>query len=155
MGLKEKITDTAHLRAWEGTIGIRFQYTAGVAGQRFFDVLRTRGRFAVTRCPECGTTYLPPRVYCPRDFQDLSHRWGEVDARGTVHSFTVLHRDLDDQALPRPLLVGFVQVEGTDGGLLVPLDLDPAAVRIGQRVEAVLRPQKQRRGTIQDIVSFK
>ena len=155
MGLREKITDTSRLRAWSGTIGVSFQYTAGAAGERFFSVLRTRGRFAVTRCPECGTTYLPPRIYCPRDFQDLTNRWDEVAPRGTVHSFTVLHRDLNGRLLDRPRLFGFVQIDATDGGLLAPLDLDPATVRIGQKVEAVLRPQGKRRGTIQDIIAFR
>src|SRR3972149_831038 len=99
-----------------GAVGVSFQYTAGVAGERFFSVLRTRGRFAVTRCPECGTTYLPPRIYCPRDFQDLTNRWDEVAPRGTVHSFTVLHRDLNGQPLDRPRLFGVVQIDATDGG---------------------------------------
>ncbi len=155
MGLREKITDTSRLRAWEGRIGIAFQYTAGAAGQRFLTLLRRRGRLAVTRCPECGTTYLPPRVYCPRDFQDLSTRWAEVAPRGVVHSFTLVHRDLRGQPLHPPRLFAVVQIDGTDGVLLAPLDLDPAAVAIGQRVEAVLRPPAQRRGTIEDIVAFR
>jgi hypothetical protein len=155
MGLRERITNTAHLKAWEGTIGVSFQYTAGAAGQRFFEVLRTRGRLAVTRCPECGTTYLPPRVYCPRDFQDLSTRWDEVAPRGTVHSFTVVHRDSAGEPLAVGRLIGFVAIDGTDGGLLVPLDLDPAAVRIGRPVEAVLRPPGERQGTIEDIIAFR
>ncbi len=155
MGLREKITDASRLRAWSGEIGVSFLYTAGVAGERFFSVLRTRGRFAVTRCPECGTTYLPPRVYCPRDFQDLSQAWDEVAPRGVVYSFTVLHRDLNGRPLDRPGLFGFVQIDGTDGGLLVPLDLDPATVRIGQAVGAVLRPQGKRQGTIHDIIAFR
>jgi len=155
MGLREKITDTSRLRAWEGRIGIAFQYTAGAAGQRFLTLLRRRGRLAATRCPECGTTYLPPRVYCPRDFQDLSSRWAEVAPRGVVHSFTLVHRDLHGQPLHPPLLMALVQIDGTDGALLAPLDLDPAEVAIGRRVEAVLRPVAQRRGTIEDIVAFR
>ncbi len=155
MGLREKITETARLQAWPGTIPVTFLSTAGVAGERFFTVLRERGRLAVTRCPECGTTYLPPRIYCPRDFQDLAARWDDVEARGTVHTFTVIHRDLEGRPLEKPQIFGFVWIDGTDGGLLVPLDLDPADVRIGQRVGAVLRPARARRGTIRDIISFK
>ncbi len=155
MGLREKITDTRRLRAWSGTIPVAFQYTAGVAGERFFSTLRARGRFAVTRCPECGTTYLPPRLYCRQDFTDLSDRWDEVAPRGTVHSFTVVHRDLAGQPLSSPRLIGFVQIDGTDGGLLVPLGMKPSAVRIGQEVQAVLRPARTRRGTIEDILHFR
>jgi len=155
MGLREKITDTARLRAWSGTIPVTFQYTAGVAGERFFSILRERGALAVTRCPQCGTTYLPPRIYCPKDFQDLTGHWDEVAPQGTLHTYAVLHRDLEGHPLPSPRVVGFVQIDGTDGGLLAPLEADPATLRIGQRVRAVLRPQPERRGTIEDILAFK
>jgi len=155
MGLRERITDTQRLRAWSGTIPLAFQYTAGVAGERFFTTLRTRGRFAVTRCPECGVTYLPPRLYCREDFTDLSDQWDEVAPRGTVHSFTLVHRDLDGQLLSSPRLIGFIQIDGTDGGLLAPLGLRPSAVRIDQQVRAVLRPRGQRRGRIDDILHFR
>lgn len=155
MGLRDRITDTTRLRAWSGEIGVSFRYTAGVAGERFFQTLRARGHFAVTRCPECGTTYLPPRLYCPKDFQDLSDRWDEVPPRGVVGTFTLVHRDLDGRPLAAPRLIGFIQIDGTDGGLLAPLELDPSAVRIGQPVAAVLRPKRRRRGTIEDILHFR
>ncbi|HEV8339417.1 MAG TPA: Zn-ribbon domain-containing OB-fold protein [bacterium] len=155
MGLRDRITETARLRAWEGEIGVSFRYTAGAAGERFFQTLRARGVFAVTRCPECGSTYLPPRLYCPKDFQDLDQHWEEVAPRGTIHTFTLLHHDLDGRALTRPYLIGVVQIEGTEGGLLAPLALDPSTVRIGQRVSAVLRPKRKRRGVIEDILHFR
>lgn len=155
MGLKTKLTSGEALRAWSGAIPVAFRYTAGVAGERFFDVLRRRGRLSVTRCPECGTTYLPPRLYCRQCFVDLSAHWDEVPPRGTVHTFTVVRRDRRGRTLPQPQVVGVVAIDGTDGSLLVPLAGPPEAVRIGQRVEAVLRPARERRGTIRDIVHFR
>jgi hypothetical protein len=155
MGLRDRITDTARLRAWEGEIGVSFRYTAGAAGERFFQTLRARGTLAVTRCPECGTTYLPPRLYCPKDFQDLDDHWDEVAPRGEIHTFTLVHRDLDGRLLARPHVIGFVQIEGTDGGLLTPLALESSKIRIGQRVSAVLRPKRKRRGVIEDILHFR
>ncbi len=155
MGLRDRITEAARLRAWEGEIGVSFRYTAGAAGERFFQTLRAKGTFAVTRCPECGSTYLPPRLYCPKDFQDLEGHWDEVAPRGEIHTFTLLHADLDGRPLSRPRLIGFVQIEGTEGGLLAPLAGEPAKVRIGQRVSAVLRPKRQRRGVIEDILHFR
>lgn len=155
MGVRDRPTDPARLRAWSGEIGLAFRYTAGAAGERFFRTLRERGTFAVTRCPECGTAYLPPRLYCPKDFQDLAERWEEVPPRGALHTYTVLHRDLDGRPLRRPAVVGFVTVEGTDGGLLAPIQGNPASLRIGRRVTAVLRPRRRRRGVIGDILAFR
>ncbi|MGH7418875.1 MAG: Zn-ribbon domain-containing OB-fold protein, partial [Candidatus Rokuibacteriota bacterium] len=66
-----------------------------------------------------------------------------------------LHHDLDGRPMTRPRLIGFVQIEDTDGGLVAPLALDPATVHIGRHVSAVLRPQRQRRGVIEDILHFR
>src|SRR5207247_10607474 len=70
-------------------------YTAGVAGERFFQTLRSRGVLAVTRCAECQVTYLPPRLYCERCFADLSQAWAEVAPGGRVHTYTVVCEDQD------------------------------------------------------------
>lgn len=155
MGLKEKITDTSRVRTWSGTIPVSFRYTAGPAGERFFSVLKAEGRFAVTQCPQCNTTYLPPRLYCRDCFVDLSDHWTDVEPRGTLHSFTVVHRDLHGRPLSPPQAIGFVAIAETNGGLLTPLEGDLASFAIGQTVEAVLREPHQRRGTIEDVRGFR
>jgi uncharacterized OB-fold protein len=49
-----------------------------------------------------------------------------------------------------------IRIDGTDSGLLHWLgDVDPADARIGMRVEAVLKPQSQRTGSVLDIVHFR
>ncbi len=142
-------------RVWPGTMPVAYRYTAGMAGERFFQTLRDRGRLAVTRCAECGLTYLPPRLYCERCLSDLSQTWAEVDAVGTVHTFTVVHHDQDGRLLPRPEVVALVRIDGTDGGLVGRLvRVPPSAVAIDMPVQAVLRPRRRRTGTLADIVGF-
>ncbi len=133
---------------------VQFLYTAGVAGERFFQTLRTKGVLAVTTCPECRITYLPPRLYCERCFADLSDTWKDVPPTGRVHTYTVAHQDQDGRPVD-PQVVAFVRIDGTDGGLVGHLlNVRPQAVRLEMPVEAVLVPPRRRRGTLDDIAGF-
>ncbi|HXF82270.1 MAG TPA: Zn-ribbon domain-containing OB-fold protein, partial [bacterium] len=135
------MADEIVARSLRGTMPVRFRYTPGAAGLRFFETLRAKGLLAATRCPTDGITYLPPRLYCEECFADLSGTWLELPARGHVHAFTVVHVDRQGRALARPEIAAFVRIAGTDGGLVTRLlNVEPAAVRTGLEVEAVLRP---------------
>lgn len=145
----------SEFRSLEGTMPVRFRYTPGAAGARFFETLKQKGMLAATRCAEDSITYLPPRLYCEDCFADLAGTWTEVPPRGRVHTFTVLHLDREGHRLERPEIAAFVRIDGTDGGLVTRLvGVDAGAVRFGQEVEAVLRPQRERTGTLEDIVGF-
>jgi len=143
------------VRTWYGIMPVQFRYTPGAAGRRFFETLRRTGRFSVTHCAECRRTYLPPRLYCEECFADLSAAWSEVQPRGRVHTYTVVHRDPEGRPLPEPEVVAYVRIDGTDGGLVTRLrNIAPAEVRIDLPVEAVLLPARRRRGLLEDIVGF-
>src|SRR5256712_4349372 len=140
---RKSITNVSQARVWRGTMPVQYLYTAGVAGERFFQTLRRKGVFAVTTCAECQVTYLPPRLYCERCFADLSEAWAEVAPSGRVHTHTVVHEDQDGRPLNPPQVVAFVRVDRTGAGLIgrllhlrtadesvaMPLDADVAPAR--------------------------
>jgi uncharacterized OB-fold protein len=143
-------------RVWKGAMPVQFLYTAGAAGERFFQTLKRKGVFLVTRCEECALTYLPPRIYCERCFADLSETWREVAPVGSVHSHTLVHIDREGHDLPSPTLVAFVRIDGTDGGFVTRLlDVITADVRMDMPVEVVLARRRKRRGTLDDIIGFR
>jgi len=108
-----------------------------------------------TRCPQCRILYLPPRLYCEQCFSELTE-WEQVRNHGHVHSFTVLHLDLDGKPLPEPQIYAVVQLEGTHGGLIHRLgQVRPDAAQIGMAVEALFREKRQRTGSILDIEYFR
>src|SRR3989442_12991888 len=113
---RKSITNVGQARVWHGTMPVQYLYTAGVAGERFFQTLRRKGVFAVTMCAECRVTYLPPRIYCERCFADLSEAWAEVAPSGRVHTYTVVHEAQDGRPLDPPQGVAFVRIDGTSGG---------------------------------------
>lgn len=147
--------DAGQPRVWRGEMPVQYLYTAGVAGERFFQTLRRRGRLAVTRCGDCQVTYLPPRLYCERCFADLSAAWAEVAPTGRVHTYTLAHFDQDGRPLAPPAVVAFVRIDGTDGGLIGRLlKIRPQDIRLEMPVEAVLASPRRRRGAMADIAGF-
>ncbi|MGH2731796.1 MAG: Zn-ribbon domain-containing OB-fold protein [Actinomycetota bacterium] len=151
----EKLTDPTQVRLWRGNMPVSHHYTAGIAGERFFRMLKDRGAFLATRCGECAVTYCPARAFCERCLAELDEYF-EVGPRGVLESFTVVHRDLDDRPLDEPVAVGLIRLEGADTCFVHRLAGDRReGLRIGFRVEPVLKPQAQRSGHLDDVEYFR
>lgn len=151
----DKIRDPRKLRHLEGDMEVDYIYTAGVAGERFFKTLRDEGKLMATRCDKCGITYMPPRLYCDRCFAELD-KWLEAPTTGTVQTFTVTHEDTDGNPLPEPVVLAFIQIDKTDGGLIHKIGgTKQEAVKIGMRVEALFKEKAKRTGALTDIQYFK
>lgn len=58
--------------------------------QPFWDGTK-RGELLVQRCPECGHNVWTPQLACNRCLNE-SLQWTRVSGRGTIYSFTVMHR---------------------------------------------------------------
>jgi uncharacterized OB-fold protein len=50
-----------------------------------------RGKLLLQRCGACGALRFYPRTLCPSCWSDRVE-WTEASGRGSVHSFTVIHR---------------------------------------------------------------
>jgi uncharacterized OB-fold protein len=72
-------------------------------------------------------------------------------------SFTICHVDRDRRPLRRPRALALVQLDGTTTTLLHYLlgITEPEQVRIGSKVEVVIKPKQRRRGSILDIEGFR
>lgn len=153
--MREKLTNPEHVRTFPGKVPVEHVYTAGVAGEAYLRAIKERGRLAASACPACAVDYLPPRLFCERCFEKTSEP-RDVEARGTVNTFTVAYRDIDGRRLEEPVVYAFIGVSGTGGGLVHRLGgVEPGEVHIGLEVEAVFLPPAERTGSILDIVHFK
>ena len=156
MALTERLQDTTDVGFWTGEIPLEYVYTCGRAGEIFFRNLKDKGTFLGTRCERCDVNYVPPRIYCEKCFQRLENNYKKVGSTGTVHTYTVLYKNLDGSSKKSPAILGLIRLDGTDGGMVHYLgDVDPSDVEIGLRVKAVLKPKKERIGSIHDIKFFK
>jgi uncharacterized OB-fold protein len=80
--------------------------------------------------------------------------WIDVGTIGEVHTFTLLHENLDGSYKNIPEIIAFIHLG--DGGLIHRLgQISPDEIEIGMEVEAVFKDKKDREGSILDIVYFK
>jgi len=96
-------------------------------------------RLVVQRCADCGHTRHPPGPICPR-CRSAERTWQQVPGRGTVYTYTVVHRAfVPSLAAQLPYVVIVVELEEAGGVRLVSnlVDADPGAVRVGMPVEVV------------------
>jgi hypothetical protein len=92
-------------------------------------------------------------MFCERCLAELDE-WVDVGTVGVVHTYTLLHVRPDGTCRETPEVVAFIRLG--DGGLLHRLgEVEPDAVAIGMRVQAVFKSAPEREGSILDIVCFR
>jgi uncharacterized OB-fold protein len=139
-------------RAWHGSLPVPSRYTYGLAGERFFRALKDEGKIIGAYCPKCDHTYVPATVFCERCLSELTD-WRDMGLVGELHTFTVVHVDVDGNPLETPEVVGFVTFG--DGGIVHRILAAPDDLIIGMPLKAVLKPKAKRQGSILDIAGFK
>lgn len=158
MGIMEKITRNIDNRYWDPGVDafpVKNRYTAGVAGQQFFEKLKEDGKLFGTRCEICEVTYVPARLYCERCFERLEEKdWVEAGTEGIIHSFTAVHKTLEGETKENPTLMAAIQIAGSV--LIHRLgECDEKDVLIGMKVAAHFKAKSERQGSINDIDYFK
>lgn len=94
-------------------------------------------RLLVQRCRACGRTRLPPRPLCP-ECRSFDAEWVEVSGRGTIYTYTIVHRAPVASLRGRPpYVVIVVELDDAGGARLASnlVDAAPERVRVGLRVE--------------------
>ena len=151
----DKIRNPLNLKHLVGDMECDYIYTAGVAGDKFFIGLRDEEKLLATPCKKCTITYLPPRMYCEHCFESLDE-YVEVPTSGIVDTYTVTYEDSDGLKLDQPILVAFIRIDETNGGLIHQLgEVDAGNVKEGMRVVAVFKDKSKRSGGLTDIEHFK
>ena len=139
-------------QAWFGNLPVTSRYTYGLAGERFFRALKDEGKIMGSYCPKCDHTYVPAAVFCERCLGELTD-WQDMGLVGELHTFTLMHVDVDGNPLETPELVGFIKF--SDGGIIHRIKADPDDLIIGMPMEAVLKSKAKREGSILDIEHFR
>lgn len=96
------------------------------------------GILLLQRCAACETPRFYPRLLCPACHSD-EHRWEAATGRGSVYSFSVVHR-APSPALQAetPYVVALVDLD--DGvRMFASIWSPPDAIRIGSRVSVAFR----------------
>lgn len=127
-------------------------WDAGEAIGRYLDGLRA-GRILGRQCRACGRALVPPRMFCEQCFRPTDC-WVEVPDTGTVNTFSLCYVTWDLRRLTVPELPAVIDL--SSGGLLHKLGgVEPDDIHIGMHVQAVWKPQAERRGSILDIAHWR
>jgi uncharacterized OB-fold protein len=140
---------TGRILAWKDSIPLRYEYTAGTAGEAFLRGLK-EGRIFASKCVTCGEVRLPPRAYC---LQCSGRTRVDVEM---LHSGTIASLSTVRLGASRPSTTfGFVKFEGVSGGLVHRLLHEGRAdPRVGDPVKPLFAPPEKRMGSILDIDGF-
>jgi len=95
-------------------LDFRFRHSLGKYS-RFFLELENR-RLMATRCPRCGTVWMPPRPACGNDLAVTE--WVELSGRGTLAAATECAYTLTTGGGKDRLVLGYVALEGASTLLL-------------------------------------
>jgi uncharacterized OB-fold protein len=136
---------------------ITYHYSAGVFGSRFFHEIKENKKFYGTKCPSCSDVYVPPRIVCPKCYEEMEE-WVEVGPRGTVIGCTAVNFSFPDpltgKIRPTPYGYGLIRLDGCSTQWLHFLEeSDFQKMKPGMRVEAVFA--EERMGNLTDIPFFR
>jgi uncharacterized OB-fold protein len=100
------------------------------------------GRLLIRECQACGTRHFMPRYLCPTCWSDKLD-WIECKGRGSVYSFSVVHRAPTPAfAKETPYVVALVDLDEGPRMLANIVGERARAIDIGQRVQVTF----ERRG---------
>jgi uncharacterized OB-fold protein len=99
----------------------------------FWEAARDR-RLIVKRCDACERPFFPPRHLCPYCWSDRTS-WIESGGRGTVYSYTVIHRPPAPEFSRRgPYVVALVDLAEGPRVMANIVGADALDARIGESV---------------------
>jgi len=128
---------------------LHYEYTAGVAGERFLRGLKA-GKILAGYCSNCKEASLPPRIYCVKCFGEIT-RLIRVRAIGRVAAMTTTLRAQDGERLEEPANFAYVTFDGVTGGILHRV---VGRARVGSSVKPRFKKRRDRKGSILDLEGF-
>ena len=135
-------------------IPLEFKYTAGVAGERFLQLLK-QGKIQGSLCRSCNKTFLPPKIFCKDCFVQITE-WRDIPSESAyLYSFTrVKNSRTAEIRKSEETTIVLVKFDGVEGGLLGRFKSSREEPRIGMKVKPVFKPKEQRTGDLSDIEYF-
>lgn len=134
--------ETPMVTGMEAPIYLKYNFTAGAATTRFLTEIR-KGRLVGERCPACRMVYMPPRGSCPACGIPTTEEV-ELANKATIESFTVVHIPIPGNPIKPPFVVANLIPDGANIAFIHLLsECINEKVHIGQRVEAVWKPEEE------------
>lgn len=138
----------------EKNLHLPYRYVAGDYRARYLRALKEK-KILGTRCSKTGKVLVPAMIASAESFAPASE-FVEVSDRGVVTTFCIVNIPVVGRKLELPYVVASIALDGADLSISNLIqECKPEAVRMGMRVEAVWKPDGERRGDHEDILYFR
>ena len=145
---REMITDI------EAPVYLKYNFTAGGATTRFLTQVK-QGKLVGQRCPSCSNVYVPPRGSCASCGVPTEEEVALSD-KCTVESFTIVAIPIPNNPIQPPYIIANLIPHGANISFIHQLsECDNDAIHIGQRVQAVWKPEEEWTYAMDNIKYFK
>lgn len=145
------------ITAIESPVYLTYNFTAGRATTRFLEQIK-KGKLVGQRrpdCPDCDNVYMPPRGACAACGMPTEEEV-ELSDKATVQSFTIVWIPIPNNPIQPPYVVANLVLDGANISFIhLMSECDNDAVRIGQRVQAVWKPEEEWGYGMENIRYFK
>ncbi len=145
---REMITDI------KAPIYLQYNFTAGNAPARFLSQIR-KGVLTGQRCPSCDSVYCPPRGSCAACGVATEDEV-VLTGKATVQSFTIVNIPIPGNPIKPPYIIANLMADGANISFIhLMSECVNEDVHMGQRVEAVWKPEQEWGYAMDNIRYFK
>ena len=138
----------------ETTLRLPYRYFAGDYRAAYLRALKER-KILGARCSKTGKGLGPPVIASPESFAPTDELV-ELADRGVVTTFCVVNIPVIGREIELPYVSAHIALDGADVSINSLIQECKAEdVRMGMRVEAVWKPDGERRGDHEDILYFR
>jgi len=136
---------------------IEYTWATGVAISKFLAGMK-EGKIYGSHCDDCNKTMVPAMMFCYECFNPMSN-YVELPDTGIINTFSLAYINTDATRRDTPELPIVVEIDGTThapSGFvhLLKEGTDVDKIKVGAKVKAVWKPEKERIGDITDIMYF-
>ncbi len=138
----------------EASIYLPYHYVAGDRRAAYMRALKDK-RILGSRCSVTGKVFVPPLINSPESFAPASELV-EVAHTGVMTTYCVVNIPVIGRAVELPYVAASIALDGADISIFALVQECKAEdARMGMRVEAVWKPDGERRGEHDDIQYFR
>lgn len=91
------------------------------------------GKLLLQRCSDCSVFRWTPQLACPACWSE-AYEWVEASGRGTLYSYTVIHRSVDPSRFEAPYVLAVVALEEGPHMLTNLVECDEDEIRMDMSV---------------------
>ena len=144
----------APIKYVEANLYLPYSYVAGDFRARYLRALKDK-KILGTRCSKTGKVLVPAMIASAESFAP-AEEFVELADRGIVTTFCIVNIPVIGRTLELPYVAASVALDGADLSIFSLIqECKPEEARMGMRVEAVWKPDGERRGDHEDILYFR